>query len=218
MFPHAATEPVRLLLPALGPVVSPRGFYLAGGTAAALQLGHRQSVDLDFFSPRRFEPDALVASLSGLGSTQVVHAAPDTMHLAVSGVRVSFFRYTHPLLAPTVGYEGIDLASLRDIALMKLIAIAQRGSRKDFIDLYAISTRSWSLLEALDSLRKKFGETYSLMHILRSLQYFDDAEKEPELRLLDPTIKWPEVKGFFQAQVSDYVRELRSGDGNSGAK
>jgi hypothetical protein len=89
---------------------------------------------------------------------------------------------------------------------MKIVAVSDRGSRKDFIDLYAISTRAWPLAEALDNLPRKFGERYSLAHILRSLQYFEDAEREPELRLLDPSISWPEVKRFFRDQVLAYMR------------
>lgn len=130
----------------------------------------------------------------------------------MNGVRVSFFRYTYPLIAPLVSYEGVDLASLRDISLMKIIAVSDRGSRKDFVDLYAISTRVWPLAEALDSLPRKFGERYSLAHVLRSLQYFEDAEREPELRLLDPGISWPEVKRFFRDQVVAYTRALRAGE------
>lgn len=210
MFPQAVPEPAKSLLPGLGRVVSPRGFYLAGGTAAALQLGHRRSVDLDFFSPQPFDPGELADCLSGLGSVQVVHAAPRTLHVHVNAVRVSFFQYAYPLIAPVVTYEGMDLASLRDISLMKIVAVSDRGARKDFIDLYAISTRAWPLAEALDSLPRKFGERYALAHILRSLQYFDDAEREPELRLLDRGITWPEVKRFFQDQVRAYVRDLRA--------
>jgi len=210
VFPQAVPEPVRLLLPGLAPAVSAGGFYLAGGTAAALQLGHRQSVDLDFFSRQPFDPGELVDRLSGLGGVQVVHTAPGTLHVHVNAVRVSFFRYAYPLIAPVVSYEGVDLASLRDISLMKIVAVSDRGSRKDFVDLYAISTRAWPLAEALDSLPRKFGERYSLAHILRSLQYFEDAEREPELRLLDPRISWAEVKRFFRDQVRAYMHELRA--------
>jgi len=212
VFPQAVPEPVRLLLPGLAPVVSPGRFYLAGGTGAALQLGHRQSVDLDFFSPQPFEPGELLDRLSGVGGVQVVHTAPGTLHIHVNGVRVSFFRYAYPLIEPLVSYEGVELASLRDISLMKIVAVSDRGSRKDFVDLYVISTRVWPLAEALDSLPRKFGETYSLGHILRSLQYFEDAEREPELRLVDPGISWPQVKRFFKDQVLAYTRVLRAGE------
>lgn len=212
MFPQAVPEPVMSLLPVVGPAVSPKGFYLAGGTAAALQLGHRQSIDLDFFSPTSFEPAELVQLLSGLGELKVVDSSPGTLHVHLNSVRVSFFRYPYPLVDRVVSFRGVDMAGLRDISLMKILAVADRGSRKDFIDLYVISTRAWPLGEALTALPRKFGDRYSLAHILRSLQYFDDAEREPEARLLDPSVSWPQVKHFFREQVRAYVQNLRDAE------
>ncbi|MBE3520058.1 MAG: nucleotidyl transferase AbiEii/AbiGii toxin family protein [Firmicutes bacterium] len=216
MFSEVIPEPIRLLLPGIASVVSSEGFYLAGGTAAALQLGHRQSVDLDFFSPQPFNPDKLVDRLSELGDVHVVSAARDTLNVHISGVRVSFFQYAYPLIAPVANYQGLTLASLRDISLMKIVAVSNRGSRKDFVDLYAICTRVWSLKEALDSLPRKFGKRYSLAHILRSLTYFEDAEREPELQLLDPAISWPEVKKFFREEVLAYMRASKAGEKDFG--
>lgn len=212
MFLQIIPESIRSLLPGLASVVSPERFYLAGDTGAALQLGHRQSVDLDFFSPHQFSPGKLAGRLSSLGDVQVVSATPGTLHIQVSGVRISFFQYTYPLIAPVASYGGLDLASLRDVSLMKIVAVSNRGSRKDFVDLYAICTRVWPLTEAVESLPRKFGKRYSLAHILRSLAYFEDAEREPELQLLDPAISWPEVKKFFREEVLAYMRAVRVGE------
>ncbi|BDG59738.1 hypothetical protein caldi_08280 [Caldinitratiruptor microaerophilus] len=210
MFPQAVPEPVRLLLPVVGPPASQAGFYLAGGTAAALQLGHRESVDLDFFSPHAFDPERWQGQLARLGNMQVLDTAPGTLHVLLNQVRLSFFHYDYPLIAPTVDYQGLTLASLHDISLMKIASISHRGARKDFVDLYVISTRVWPLAQALDSLPRKFTGRYSLAHLLRSLQYFEDAEREPMPRLIDPSITWPKIKSYFQDQVRLYVRNLRS--------
>lgn len=209
MYPEAVPEPVLSLFPVLGPAVSSRGFYLAGGTAAALQLGHRQSVDLDFFSPRVLQPEELVSYLSGLGDLQVADTGAGTLHVYLNGVRVSFFHYEYPLIDPVMSYRGVDLAGLRDIALMKIVAISNRGARKDFIDLYVICRRVWPLAEALRALPRKFGTRYSVGHILRSLQYFEDAERDPVPRLLDSAVSWSDVKAFFRDQVRAYVSNLR---------
>lgn len=210
MFLQAVPEPVRSLLPVIGPLASQGGFYLAGGTAAALQLGHRESVDLDFFSPRPFTQEQWLEQLAQLGSVVVLDTAPGTLHMLLNQVRLSFFHYAYPLITPTVEYQGLTMASLHDISLMKIVAISHRGARKDFIDLYVILTRVWPLAQALDSLPQKFTSRYSLAHILRSLQYFEDAEREPMPRLFDPGISWPKIKSFFQDHVRLYVRNLRS--------
>ena len=200
---------MRSLFPALGPVVSRGGFYLAGGTAAALQLGHRQSVDLDFFSPHPFDPEQLIGQLAGLGDLRVAHVAAGTLHVYVNGVRTSFFHYGYPLIDPFVSYQGMHLAGLRDISLMKVVGISNRGARKDFIDLYVICMRVWPLAEVLRNLPRKFGARYSLGHVLRSLQYFEDAERDPMPKLLDPAVSWEGVKTFFRDQVRAYVRGLQ---------
>lgn len=210
MFPQAIPEPVRALVPHLAPLASELRFYLAGGTAAALQLGHRESVDLDVFSPNDFDLDAVARRLAQVGPVQVTRTAPGTLHVLLGPVRVTFLHYPYPCIAPLVPFEGLPLANLRDISLMKIMAISHRGARKDFIDLFAISTRVWPLFEALRSLPKKFPARYSLVHILRSLQYFEDAEREPMPKLHDRTITWPQVKSFFQEQVRTYMQEIRA--------
>ncbi len=188
-------------------------FYLAGGTAAALQLGHRESVDLDFFSEQDFIPEKLLEGLNNLGEMQITHASSGTLHVLLKSVRLTFLRYPYPLIAPLVSYQGLQIANLRDIALMKVTAIANRGAKKDFIDLYAIATRVWPLVAILDSLPDKFSVRYSLGHILRSLVYFEDAEREPMPKMHDWTITWPSVKEFFRKEVCSYLQQFQSREG-----
>jgi len=118
-----------------------RDFYLAGGTALALHLGHRRSVDLDFFSADPFNQDLLVATLQALPEFSLVAKSTQTLHLNVSGTKVSFIGYSYPLLFPLELFRGLAVADVRDIACMKLSALASRGSRRDFIDLYVAAQR-----------------------------------------------------------------------------
>ena len=178
-------------------------FYLAGGTALALQLGHRRSVDLDFFSQTdevRPEMHRRVLQVLGDWGPLVVEQAWGNLVLVVADLRVGFFGYGYPLVAPTVEAEGMPLAGLADIGLMKLDAIATRTSRKDFHDLYAIA-RHIPLRELLDLAPVKYPSARDFeAQVVRCMAYFDRAEQEPPLPLLQPT-EWATVKAFFRQQA-----------------
>lgn len=177
-----------------------RPFYLAGGTATALQLGHRVSDDLDFFSAESFDADSLVQIVARLGRVEGTEIAPGTVHSRFEGMRLTFLHYPYPLLDPLVPGLGINLASLRDIGCMKIDAVASRGSRRDFVDLYMICTRHRPLDDLLRDFGVKFQRiAYNRAHIFKSLCYFEDAEREPLPKLLTPVV-WDDVKAFFLSE------------------
>jgi hypothetical protein len=186
-----------------------RDFYLAGGTALALQLGHRTSLDLDLFSERPWLPDALLAALRAVGPTVVDREGDGTFVGAVGGVRVSLFHYPFLLVEPPVAVtDGVPLAGLRDIAAMKLVAVGQRGSRKDFVDMFFLGRAGVDVRQALDALVQKMpGVEHNTMHIVRSLAYFDDAEREPEPRMLVP-FDWQEARAYCLAQSRELLGRI----------
>lgn len=208
MFLHTLPAPARQLFSALGRsrIVAP--FYLAGGSAAALHLGHRVSVDLDFFCPQSYEPDPLVQRLAQLGRLIVQQQSPGTLLGQVNDTRVSFFTYPYRLLDPCTVCENVQVASLLDIGLMKLIAIHQRGRKRDFVDLFHICHAGQELPELLRRIPEKFAEvTYPSYSLLRSLTYFDDAENDPPPQMLVPW-DWDQTKRFFAAEVGPMARSL----------
>jgi hypothetical protein len=176
-------------------------FYLAGDSAAALHLGHRRSEDLDFFCPKELNAPLLLHRLQKVGKFDLTKEAWGTL-IGVSGrCACQFFHLPLPATASAPKVMGCSHRFPLDIGLMKLIAISQRGTRRDFVDLFFICRQSIPLTELLASLPQKFaGVNYSLPHILRSLVYFDDAEKEPMPTMLVP-VRWSDIKRFFQAQV-----------------
>ena len=183
-------------------------FYLAGGTGAALHLGHRKSEDFDFFSSTGFDPEMLAIALGKREDFEVSNSGAGTLHGLVKDTKLSFLLYEYPLLFPIVDFHGIVLADLRDIALMKITAIAGRGSNKDFVDLFFICQQTISLGELLLDLfpRKYSSKLYSMYHIMRSLQYFDDAEVNPPLEMLRPMV-WNDVKKFFLDETEKLIKE-----------
>lgn len=180
------------------------GFYLGGGTAAALHLGHRLSHDLDWFTPAGFPGEELAACLGGLGAFAIHARTAGSLHGSLDGVRLSFLHYPYPLLDAPVAFRGAAVAGLRDIALMKLNAIAGRGGRRDFYDLHAICHHGLALGDLLADLPRKFGPGVNVYHVLKSLTYFDDAEADPE-PLLRVSLRWEEVKAFFLREAPKYV-------------
>jgi hypothetical protein len=175
-------------------------FYLGGGTGLALQFGHRRSFDLDFFASTPFDLDALLLRLEQLGKLSVMAKSPETLHLEFRDAKISFLGYSYRTLFPPLLFEKVRVADARDIACMKISAIAGSGAKRDFIDVYAASLR-YGLPHLLELFHKKFAEAdYSEVHLLKALSYFEDAEKDPLPELLVPT-SWEEIKRFFVQQV-----------------
>lgn len=201
--PEVMTTAQANILARLGPIVAAEGFYLAGGTALALRYGHRRSVDLDFFTPGVLDdPLVLAARIRDAGFRIVVSTiSRGTLHASVERVRVSFLEFRYPLLARTTRWPegGCPIAAVRDIACMKLAAIAQRGSRKDFVDLWALLTRNWRLPALLANYRQKFSVD-DVASVLYGLAYFDDAEAEPLPAMLAPAA-WPEIRAVVAAAL-----------------
>jgi len=180
-------------------------FYLAGGTGLALQLGHRKSIDLDFFSPDSFLLQKLKEELKVLGDLKINNETEgDTLNCSLDKVLISFFRYPYRILFPFAEYNGIRIADFKDIACMKLDVISSRGSRKDFVDLYFILNKI-SIKELLNLFEKKYeGIKYNRLHLLKSLDCFDEAEKDPMPAMLE-NIDWEKIKKEIKRKVADYI-------------
>jgi hypothetical protein len=193
------------VLKSLGLQMLPRDFYLAGGTALAIHLSHRISVDLDWFTPNSFADGMMIAqSLRDSGiELEIEQVSPGTLHGSVKGVRVTFLQYQYPLLKPLEQWREMNcpLASLEDLACMKLSAIAQRGARKDFCDIYALGKKAFSLSQMLGFYQKKFG-IRDIGSVLYGLVYFDDAESERMPKMLWD-VKWREIRSTILKWVKE---------------
>jgi hypothetical protein len=177
------------------------GWVLAGGTGLALHLGHRVSKDLNFFRPGPFDSEALASGLASVGRVVVQNRSAGTLHATLDGLRVSVLAAQAALLFPGSVYRGLVVAAPRDIAVMKLVAIGGRGSRKDFVDLFFYLRGGGSLEGIFALIRRRFaGVDYNDYHLLRSLVFFEDAETEPMPRMIRRAT-WSEVKSAIVAEV-----------------
>jgi Nucleotidyl transferase AbiEii toxin, Type IV TA system len=179
--------------------------YLAGGVAIAMAYGHRTSRDLDLFVPRDFEPERLEERLAASPSDiRVTGRARGTLHLELGPVPVSILSYRYPLLAPTERRSEIPIpvASLEDLACMKVSAIAGRGAAKDFWDLYVLlehGVAEGRVESVLVSYARKFP-IEDIGHAVRSMAYFADADASPLPIGLSPVL-WGEIKRKFAAWI-----------------
>lgn len=151
-------------------------FILVGGTSLALQIGHRNSIDLDFFGKVEIDENLFVEELQSFGRVEVLKVSKNILITTINGIKTDFVNYNYPWIDKKIVIDNIPLASTKDIAAMKLNAIAGRGSKKDFIDLYFL-LKKYSLTEMIDFYREKYTN-YSEFGMLKSITYFDDADKE----------------------------------------
>lgn len=177
--------------------------YLAGGTGVALQLGHRVSLDFDFFTHKLFVPRVFVSKISKLGSFIYEQASQGTVVGHFEGLRFSLFVYKYKLLFKPRRYLSISIADIRDIAAMKIDAISSRGAKRDFIDLYFILQAGYELPELLNLYNRKYGAlAVNYMHIKKSLVFFKDAETDEMPKMLKH-IPWSIIKEYFENTVKN---------------
>lgn len=177
-------------------------FYLSCGTALSLQIGHRESEDLDFFTEQDFDPREIENELNVFGKLEEVDLQRNTLNAFLNGVKLQFLGYPYSLLAPTINWNNIRLGSVIDIACTKMQTIGMRGSKKDFIDLFFLLDK-FTLTELFDAVDKKYTNVeYSKSHIMKSLVYFKDAELEPMPRM-HKDVKWKDVKEKIISSVKE---------------
>ncbi len=182
-----------------------KDFYLAGGTALALQLGHRSSVDFDFFSPTN--PvlvewrERVLEDINRLGKVEIQSQNDGTLLIRLDGVPISFFKYPYQFVGDPIVLDNLKIASILDIGLMKIAAIIGRGRKRDFVDLYFIA-QEISLNEIFKHSKRKFPSVRDFpIQASRALVYFADAEADKLPRMFTP-VRWSSVKRFFEHEVS----------------
>lgn len=171
---------------------------LVGGTALALQIGHRKSVDLDFFGSISASAEEMKEALSANHTISSIKEAQNINMFLVDSVKVDFVNYRYNWIDDVVIEGYLRLASIIDIAAMKIYAIIGRGTKKDFIDLFFLLQR-FSLEDILDFYVKKYPDG-SLFMALKSLSYFDDAEGDPMPIMLEP-VSWEQVKEAIGEEI-----------------
>ncbi|TSD01928.1 MAG: Uncharacterized protein Athens071425_243 [Parcubacteria group bacterium Athens0714_25] len=185
-------------------------WYLAGGTALSLQTGHRRSVDLDFFTQEEnFSDVVLLNNFSNNENWKTTINQENTIYGELYGAKVSFIAY--PFFMPKQGFLQCGFVKVLrpiDIAVMKVIAISQRGRKRDFFDLYWCAKNIESLEETIKRLKNQYPSVaHDYHHILKSLVYFNDAQDDP-MPEIDFSASWNNVKTFFEKEVPKIAERI----------
>ncbi|MDA2922154.1 nucleotidyl transferase AbiEii/AbiGii toxin family protein [Patescibacteria group bacterium AH-259-L07] len=188
------------------------GFYLAGGTALALHLGHRTSKDLDFYTKRSFNTPPVIQEFRNVFGKEVksTRRAEDTLWLDIKNTDLSFFKYPYKLIQPLSTYATIDVASVEDIAAMKIEAILGRGKKRDFVDIYFL-IKKYGLNKLLKFVKEKYPESVDEQSYLYALLYFKDAEapqKDRSRIYLYKDIEWRDMRDYIEKEVKKYQLSL----------
>ncbi|HQI46977.1 MAG TPA: nucleotidyl transferase AbiEii/AbiGii toxin family protein [Bacteroidales bacterium] len=184
-----------------------KNLCLAGGTSLALQIGHRKSIDLDFFGKLKSDEIEINKQLKQLGSIQLIHKTENIFIYLINNIKIDIVNYHYEWLEKPILTEGIKLAGKKDIAAMKLSAITGRGTKKDFFDLYFL-LQKYSMTEMFNFYKQKYDDGSEFL-VIKSLSYFDDAEKQMDPEMLKK-INWQKVKNNIKKEVEKYIKEKNS--------
>lgn len=204
MRPAALTETGKKLFPKLESFA--KDFYLVGGTALALQIGHRVSVDFDMFSNEEL-PKPLLAKVRRVFKGTPIFPTinnPDQMNIDVAGVKMTFFWYQYPLVLPLVEYQGVPMVSLPEIAVMKAFAVGQRGTFRDYVDLYfLLAEKHTTLPEIIELGEKKYKREFHSRLFLEQLLYLTDVRDASVEFLRDPVTR-EQIQSFMEDAVRSF--------------
>ena len=204
MHDNALTKEGAALLPLFARF---KRFYLVGGTALALQIGHRRSVDFDMFTQEPLSPRfrEQVRRVFASQKTVLTYRSPEQLNFEINGVKTTFFHFPYPVIEPLVSYRSVPLASVREIAAMKALAVGKRLSHKDYIDWYfLLKGRHVTLPEVIALSEKKFDGDFNDRLFLGQLASFSDVSTQ-EIDFLQDAVGRETIEKFLAQTVKEFV-------------
>ena len=178
-------------------------FYLVGGTGLALQLGHRISVDFDFFWGKEI-PKGLLSKLRKVFKDfkiQVVINHSEQLTVTINGINISFIKYSFPVISKFIEYQGVKILPAPEIAAMKAYALGQRATLKDYVDLYfVLKEKATTLKEIISLCEKKYSQEFNTRLFLEQLIYSEDIE-EIEIQFLKEKVGRSQIEKFFEQKI-----------------
>jgi hypothetical protein len=206
LHPEIIEAPILELIKSLQDKEYLKDFYLVGGTALAIYLGHRKSIDIDLFSNHDFDAVQLLENIHQDFQYDLFFTAKNTLKGIINGTKVDFLAHRYEYVHEPVVMAGCKLLSMQDIAAMKLNAIAASGQRsKDFIDIYYL-LEQYEIGEMLSFYKTKYNQQHDTF-ILKSLIYYKEVDlSDWPVIIKDPRLKWAKVKKSLDQKVMSYVK------------
>jgi len=185
-----------------------KGFYLVGGTALALKMGYRKSIDIDLFSNFNFDAGFILENLSADFPFQLFFSTNNTLRGSIENIQIDILAHRYPIIGEPIISENISMISVEDIVAMKLNAISVSGQRvKDFIDIYYLLDE-YSVAEMIAFYKKKYTQ-YNETNVLKSITWFDDVDlSDWPVLIKTPKLKWETVKKRIIKATSTFLKQI----------
>jgi hypothetical protein len=203
MYPDILTKNQCELLPLVKSFS--KDFYLAGGTAIALQIGHRRSIDFDLFTSMEIKRRSIHHAIRACGFPveKLLYEAFDQIHLLVHGTKLTFFSYPHAVMPALSFNDVIAMPALLDLAAMKVHALGGRGKWKDYVDLYFLLKFHFTLRNIESRARELFNSLFNGKLFREQLAYFDDIDYSEEVEYAAEPVPMETVKAFLSEKSSE---------------
>jgi hypothetical protein len=175
-----------------------REFYLVGGTAIALYLGHRRSIDFDLFKSTPFNSKKILDKIQKKNiAYHVTRRVSEQLNLSINNVKLTFFEYPYPIIAENKFENYIKIPTLLDLAAMKAFALGRRSKWKDYVDLYFIIKNNYSIPEISRRSEQIFTDQFSEKLFRAQLSYYADIDYDEEVEYMIDTVDEKEIKDFL---------------------
>lgn len=203
MHAEALSDKGQELFPSL---VRFQDFYLVGGTALALQIGHRLSVDFDMFTDAELPPrilDTIKRTFSN-STVLVTYSVPGQLNVSVDQLKMTFLEYPYPLVEPLINFDGVQVLSIKEIAASKAFSIGRRLAYKDYVDWYfMLSEQHVNLAEVMHMCEKKYSNDFNNRLFLSQLASMDDIESQ-KIDFLRNPVQHDEIQQFLEEQIKNF--------------
>ena len=181
-----------------------REFYLVGGTALALHLGHRRSIDFDLFKFSSLKPKSIIQTISDLGFPyNITRRVTEQLNVNIHDVKFTFFQYPFKINATEKLDDVLRLPNLLDLAAMKAYALDRRSKWKDYVDLYFILKDHFTVKQISDRASELFGQLFSEKLFRAQLSYFDDIDNSEAIEFLVQPVPEDVIKSFLIDKATD---------------
>ena len=184
-------------------------FYLVGGTAIALYLGHRRSIDFDLFKFNPLKPKKIIETISGFNYHYIVtRRVTEQLNVTVHDVKFTFFQYPFEINASKKSDDILRLPSLLDLAAMKAYALGRRSKWKDYVDLYFLLKEHYSVSQISDRSSEIFGQLFSEKLFRAQISYFDDIDFSEPVEFLGEPVSEHAIKAFLTEKAIDFLGRI----------
>ena len=181
-------------------------FYLVGGTAIALHIGHRRSIDFDLFKSGPLKPKKIIETIAGYGHPYVItRRVTEQLNVTIHDVKFTFFQYPFEIKAAEKLDDILRLPNLLDLAAMKAFALGRRSKWKDYVDLYFLLKNHFTVSQIADRSTDIFGQLFSEKLFRAQISYFEDIDFSEPVEFIGEPVSENSIKDYLTEVAIDFL-------------